>query len=308
MSSTPSVSLSILRTLHRIHGQLADLRERQDRGPKQVRANEAHVAHREQELARVRDEAKAMRMAADQKQLQLKTGEEKIKDLKRKLNAAASNREYQILLEQIAADDMAKSVLEDEIIEALEKIDQFQPQIGQAEAALATARQKVIEVRQEVQRQQPLIQGDMQRLEAELKECESVLPPPVRERLSPHSPPKGPRRAGRRRARSGGRTKQGRRLLQRLPHPSADKSASGDQIGASQLLQNVRPTALPVRGRSRREMTQVVRLFLAQAAFTPGARGQNVILLFLLVPFRGPDRCPRDNSPMPCPLKGPDGK
>ena len=68
-----------------------------------------------------------MRVAADQKQLQLKAGEEKIKDLKRKLNAAASNREYQILKEQIAADDMAKSVLEDEIIEALEKIDQFQP-------------------------------------------------------------------------------------------------------------------------------------------------------------------------------------
>ena len=81
-------------------------------------------------------------MAADQKQLQLKAGEEKIKDLKRKLNAAASNREYQILKEQIAADEMANSVLEDEILEALEKIDQFQAKIAEAEAALAAARQK----------------------------------------------------------------------------------------------------------------------------------------------------------------------
>ena len=113
-----------------------------DRGPKQVRATETNIAHREQELARLRDEAKAMRIAVDQKQLQLKAGEQKIKELKLKLNAAASNREYQILKEQIAADEMANSVLEDEIIEALEKLDQFQPKIAEAEAALAAAREK----------------------------------------------------------------------------------------------------------------------------------------------------------------------
>ena len=55
MSSTPNVSLAVLRTLHRLHRQLADLRERDQRGPKQIRANEANIAHREQELAALRD-------------------------------------------------------------------------------------------------------------------------------------------------------------------------------------------------------------------------------------------------------------
>ena len=45
--------------------------------------------------------------------------------LKAKLNAAASNREYQALKDQIAADQMAGSVLADEILEALEKIDEL---------------------------------------------------------------------------------------------------------------------------------------------------------------------------------------
>jgi predicted nucleic acid-binding Zn-ribbon protein len=175
------MSLAILRTLHRIHCQLADLHERLQRGPKQLRANEANITRREQELAAVRDDAKAMRVTADQKQLQLKTSEEKIKDLTRKLNGAASNREYQILKDQIAADQMAKSVLEDEIIEAYEKIDQFQPKIAEADAALTAAREKAAQVHQEVERQQPLIQGDLQRLEAELQECETALPPVVRE-------------------------------------------------------------------------------------------------------------------------------
>ena len=129
----------------------------------------------------MRDEAKAMRVAVDQKQLQLKAGEQKIKDHKTKLNAAASNREYQILKEQIAADEMANSVLEDEILEALDKLDQFQPKIPEAEASLAAAKEKARQMREEYDRQQPSIQGDLQRLEAELKENEALLPPLVRD-------------------------------------------------------------------------------------------------------------------------------
>jgi uncharacterized protein len=172
-----NVSLAILRTLHRIHRQLADLNERLERGPKQLRATESNVKHREEELERVREALKNLRKEADQKQLQLKSNEAKIKDLRAKLNAAASNREYQILKDQIAADQMANSVLEDEIIEALEQIDQFQPKIAEAEQTLAGARQKSEQVHAEVGKQQPLIQADIQRLEAELATAESALPP-----------------------------------------------------------------------------------------------------------------------------------
>ena len=56
-------------------------------------------------------------MAINRKQLDLKAGEQKIVDLRVKLNAASSNREYQALVEQIAAAEMAGSVLADEILE-----------------------------------------------------------------------------------------------------------------------------------------------------------------------------------------------
>lgn len=180
-TTDPNVSLEILRTLHRIHRQLNDLRERQERGPKQIRAAEAGVKYREDELSRFRDELKTMRKNADARQLQLKTNEAKIKDLRTKLNTAASNREYQILKEQIAADEMANSVLEDEIIEAFEKIDAFGPNIAEAEAALTTMREKAAQVHAEVDRQLPLITGDVERLEAELKKAEAELPPLVRD-------------------------------------------------------------------------------------------------------------------------------
>lgn len=181
MSSTPNVSLDVLRTLHRIHRQLSDLKDRKDRGPKQIRAGETNIKHREDELAKLREEIKGLKKTVDQKQLQLKANEQKIKDLRTKLNAAASNREYQILKEQIAADEMANSVLEDEIIEALEHVDAFQPKITEAEAALKAGQDRAAVIHAEIDKQQPLIQGDIARLEAELKQCEVQLPPPVLE-------------------------------------------------------------------------------------------------------------------------------
>ena len=179
--TSPNVSTEALRVLHRIHRQLADLRERLDRGPKQIRAGETHVAHQEQQLADVQAEAKAMHMAADAKQLQLRTTEQKIKDLDGKLMMAASNREYQALMDQIAAEKMTNSVLDDEILEGWEKLERFEERIAQAQADLAKARQKAADVRAEVERRQPLIEGDIARLEAELNEGEASIPADIRE-------------------------------------------------------------------------------------------------------------------------------
>ena len=182
MASTPTnIGTSVLRVLHRLQRQLTDLRERLDRGPRQIRAAEKHVEHSESELTRTKDEAKAIRMAADQKQLQLKSNEDKVKDLRRKLNAAVSNREYQILLEQIAADEMANSVLADEILEALEKADCFRANIAEVEAARNAALKKAEEVRGEVREIEPTLQADVARLEAELHESEATLPNDIRD-------------------------------------------------------------------------------------------------------------------------------
>jgi uncharacterized protein len=177
MSSTAGV----LRELHRIHRQLSDLRERLDRGPKQIKARQATVARLEEELAQAKAESKAARVSADQKQLLLKSGEGKIRELKVKLNAANSNREYQALKDQIAADEMANSVLADEILEALEKIDGFAGTISGAEQNLAKGREELAKTEGQVRQQHDLLIGDVQRLEDELKKVEAGLPSDIRE-------------------------------------------------------------------------------------------------------------------------------
>jgi predicted nucleic acid-binding Zn-ribbon protein len=176
-----SVTAGALRELHRIHQQLADLRERLERGPKQIKAREANVAKLESELAKAQADSKTARMTADQKQLLLKTGENKIEDLRRKLNACGSNREYQALLEQIAADEMAGSVLADEILEALEKVDEIQVSVGEIQQKIAKGKEELAKVQQAVRGQQASLEADVVRLDGELKAAESLLPADFRD-------------------------------------------------------------------------------------------------------------------------------
>ena len=171
----------VLRELHRIHQQLSDLRERLDRGPQQVRARTANLTRLEEELAKVQAESKAAHMAADRKQLLLRTGETKIEDLQRKLNAANSNREYQALKDQIAADQMANSVLADEILESLEKVDECQGRITAAQQNLAKGKAELEKAQQQVRDQQESLQSDAARLESELKKVEKNLPAEFRD-------------------------------------------------------------------------------------------------------------------------------
>ena len=174
------VSAAALRELHRIHKQLSDLRERADRGPKQIHAREANLTRLADDLTRIQAEVKAAKMRVDQKQLLLKSGEDKIENLKGKLNAAASNREYQALKDQIAADQMAGSVLADEILEGMEKSDDLQKQTAQAQAKIAAAKDELSKAQQTVRDQNAMLLGDIARLEADLKQAEAALPDDLR--------------------------------------------------------------------------------------------------------------------------------
>jgi predicted nucleic acid-binding Zn-ribbon protein len=171
-----AISGSALRQLHRIHRQLTDLRERLARGPKQIAAGEANTKRAENDLAQAKTDYKNARVAADDKQLQLKSREMRLKDLQVKLNQAQSNKEFQAIKEQMAADNQANSVLSDEILEALEHMDTLQGNIATAEQNLAKAKEEVVKVRTRVNEQQQGLETELARVLNELADAEKQLP------------------------------------------------------------------------------------------------------------------------------------
>jgi len=165
-----------LRTLHRIHRQLSDLRDRLARGPKQVAVIETNVKRAEEDVATAKTTHKQARIAADEKQLQLKQREAKLNDLNGKLMAAQSNKEYQLLKDQIAADKQANSVLADEILEALDKIDQLAAAIKLAEENLGKQKDELAKVKKRVDDQQQGLESELSRVTSELTKAEEMVP------------------------------------------------------------------------------------------------------------------------------------
>ncbi len=120
------------------------------------------------------------RLTVSQKELNLKERENHILDIRSKLNSCSTNKEYQSLIEQIAADEQANSVLSDEILELLDKVEADKEVVNAAEAAVQEAQQQLADVTKKVETAKASVESDLARAESDLKACEAQLPDDVR--------------------------------------------------------------------------------------------------------------------------------
>ena len=170
-----SAATAGLKRLHELHIRLQDLNKQLEHGPRQVEARQQILAKKQAEVDVLKAELKQTRMLADQKNLQLKTNESKIEQLRGKLNQAQSNREFDVIRSQIDADTMANSVLEDEILEVLEKVDQQQQKIKHIEEEAAQSAAEVRRVGQKSRRRLPS-SAQATELQTALSDAEKILP------------------------------------------------------------------------------------------------------------------------------------
>jgi predicted nucleic acid-binding Zn-ribbon protein len=171
-----SLDYGLLRTLHRMLRQLTDIGERMEKGPRKVRIVTANEANFSESL----DQAKAallnLRKASNAKQMQLGEREAKIEDLKTKLNSCDSNKEFQLLKDRIAADTQANSVLQDEILEQLEKLDVLTEEVDAAKENYAKSQAESKRVGDEVELELKALDAEKTRIEQELGEKEKLIP------------------------------------------------------------------------------------------------------------------------------------
>jgi predicted nucleic acid-binding Zn-ribbon protein len=179
---TVALATGTLRTLHRMHRLLEDLRGRLAAGPRRIAALTAAVQEAESRRDAAKDAVMQTRLAADRKQLQLKTAEAKLADLEAKLNACKSNKEYQLFRDQIAADRMAGKVLEDEILESLERIDGLKPAVPAAEEAIAAARRKLADEEARVAAEVTQLEAEVARISGDVQATERDLAEDLREK------------------------------------------------------------------------------------------------------------------------------
>ncbi|QDU81128.1 Putative zinc ribbon domain protein [Polystyrenella longa] len=171
-----STTAADLKDLHELHRRLQAVQGKLEAGPKRIAAREQIVSKKETELEAARQKQKQLKMTSDQKTLQLKTNEAKIDTLKRKLNEASSNREYEIITSQIEADKVANSVLEDEILECLDGIDAQAKAIEKLQTELEASKADFGQFKTTFEATIPDLQEENDKLRSSLKEAETCIP------------------------------------------------------------------------------------------------------------------------------------
>lgn len=164
-----------LTELHRLHSALKEIRDDLSRGPRQLKVRDQVITNAKNEVAAKQEELKQTRMSADRKGLELKTLEAKLVDLRGKLNQASSNREYDILRGQIEADGAAKAVMEDEILDHLDRVDRLQKEIVIAQERVKQAEADKTKYAGEYAAEEPVLKKKEADLLASLSKAESVL-------------------------------------------------------------------------------------------------------------------------------------
>jgi predicted nucleic acid-binding Zn-ribbon protein len=165
-----------LQHLHHLLQQLDAAETLVAHGPRRIAAAQRKVQTAERCCVDQKDQIQAIRKSADQKSLTLKSREADIQKLTLRLNEASSNKEYEIITAQIAAEKSANEALEDEVLglltqvdEAVEKLESLKQEVEQAKAASA-------EIEQDVKAKEPGVTADISRLTEEIAEAESAIP------------------------------------------------------------------------------------------------------------------------------------
>lgn len=165
-----------LAELHRLLLELEEVEEMLTSGPRKVATHDRLATKKQAECDQQKALITDLRKAADAKSLQLKTNEARIQDLNAKLNIAASNREYEIIKSQMEADTMANSVLEDEILEALDKVDVSVATHGELQKAHAAQVEKGQKIATEVAASAAGLQEKATALNGQIELAEKKVP------------------------------------------------------------------------------------------------------------------------------------
>lgn len=170
-----------LSDLHDLHLELHARKKKLEAGPRQISIREKLVAKKQAEIDEHKEAITNLQKTADDKNLQFRTNEQEIVDLKGKLNQAASNKEFDIIKGQIAKDESANAALEDEYLELLEQVDTGRQELATLEEELKAAGENVASTRQTIESEKPQLDAEVAEFQKEMKEAEKCIPGELRE-------------------------------------------------------------------------------------------------------------------------------
>ncbi|MDR2761247.1 MAG: hypothetical protein LBB88_01445 [Planctomycetaceae bacterium] len=166
----------ILERIHELQLQLAELNGRLRRGMLLLKSQTAAIQKNETTLQTVTGEYNKLYAYAKQKELEVAQNDQNLAKRKEQLREAKTNKEYQALLSQISADEAARSVLDDEALEAIEKAEKFHANVNAAEQELKKSQELFEKTKKKYYDDKPKIDADIISIGESLNVEEVKLP------------------------------------------------------------------------------------------------------------------------------------
>lgn len=170
-----------LAELHALLEELGTVREALERGPRQIKTRTKRVTDAEAAVAAAEEELKARKSGVNQKNLELKTRETKIADLKGKLNQASSNKEFDAIRGQIAADETASGVLEDEVLEAIDRQEAAEAAVRDSKEAVTAAESELSATEKQFQAKADELTARAEDLDRTASDADTLVPAALRD-------------------------------------------------------------------------------------------------------------------------------
>lgn len=172
---------SVLETLHRIQTELNDLNGRLRRGPLVLKSQEAAIEKATAKCDAVLEKHKQLQVDVKMREQAALASDQAITKRKQQLVEAKNNKDYQALQQQIKADEVARSVLDDEILEAMDKVEQHGKLIPNEEAEVKKAQELYDRTKRKFVEDKPGIEQEIVRCQGLLAEEEKKLSREFRE-------------------------------------------------------------------------------------------------------------------------------
>lgn len=144
------MATSGIRELHTLLLERDRNRDALANGPRRIAAAESAIAEHQKILDAAKATLISQQKAADEKNVQFKTNQQKVVDQKSKLGMCKTNVEYDILTRQIDSELKQNDQIEGEYLELLEGIDASKAKVGELTKELEAQKTHLAKVKAEV--------------------------------------------------------------------------------------------------------------------------------------------------------------
>lgn len=170
----------ILREIHRLRRNIAELNSAIENGPRQLKAQKNKIAKDEDNVHRAQELVKQSKVKIHDKEVSIKATQAEMAKYEKQLGEISSKKEYDALRKEIAGAKDRIRRIEDEILELMLETEEKQKLVPEAEKGVKKAKDDLAAFERDLEERLKRYAEEKARAESELKTVEANLPEEIR--------------------------------------------------------------------------------------------------------------------------------